>query len=191
MDLTEFRPPVWPQARSRTPRPRAPRRVGRATRTASNTTSDETVISRSRGENSSDLGLRRAEMAAPPDLPNSLALRLGTGILSPPPSRALRIPAASLFPAYVPARPTKQVMPNTKILGSSLVHAPADVRVAVRINDSGRVSAASVIAAGSKSASPFESVALAASKEWIFEPAKRHGTSVPSDYTIEFHFVRK
>jgi TonB family protein len=71
---------------------------------------------------------------------------------------------------------------------SSLVHTLTNIEVAVRIDDGGRVAEAHVVNNGSNDNKPLMNAALAAAKEWIFEPAKVHGKSVPSDHAIEFHF---
>ncbi|MGI9074611.1 MAG: TonB family protein [Bryobacteraceae bacterium] len=89
---------------------------------------------------------------------------------------------------YVPARPMKQVMPNTRVFAFSPVHTSTDVEVEVRIDDRGRVTEAHVVNNGSNDNKLLTHAALAAAKEWIFEPAKVNGKNVASDHAIEFHF---
>jgi TonB family protein len=71
---------------------------------------------------------------------------------------------------------------------SSPVYTPTDVEVEVRIDDGGRVAEAHVLKNGSNENKLLTNAALAAAKEWIFEPAKVNGKNVPSDHAIEFHF---
>jgi TonB family protein len=59
--------------------------------------------------------------------------------------------------------------------------------VQVRIDDAGRVAEAHVLN-GSNENQLLTNAALAAAKEWIFEPAKMNGKNVPSGHAIEFHF---
>jgi TonB family protein len=78
-------------------------------------------------------------------------------------------------------------MPSATNVGPLAVSAPTDVEVEVRIDDEGRVTEARVLNNRSNNGL-LASAALAAAKEWIFEPAKMQGKSVPGDHTIDFHF---
>jgi TonB family protein len=89
---------------------------------------------------------------------------------------------------YAPARPLKQVMPNTRTLASALLHTSTDIEVEVRIDDEGRVAEAHVLNDASNENKVLTNAALAAAREWIFEPAKVNGKNVPSDHAIAFHF---
>jgi hypothetical protein len=93
---------------------------------------------------------------------------------------------------YVPARPLTQVTPTASLLSLSLL-APMDIHVRVSINAGGLVTEAHLVNPGFGSQRwvhrhLLEKAASAAARDWIFEPRKRHGRSVPSEHTIEFHF---
>jgi TonB family protein len=109
----------------------------------------------------------------------------------------MQSPAGPLQPAsinnststrYVPAQPLKQVMPSAMNLTSSVLSGAADVDVEVRIDENGRVIEAQVVNNRSDNSGLLTSAALKAAKEWIFEPAKMHGKSVPSNHVIKFRF---
>jgi TonB family protein len=89
---------------------------------------------------------------------------------------------------YVPPRPLKQVMPSAMDLTSSAWYGASDIEVEVRIDDEGRVTAAQVVNTGYNSNERLTNAALAAAREWIFEPAQMHGKNVVSYHTIKFHF---
>jgi TonB family protein len=89
---------------------------------------------------------------------------------------------------YVPARPLKQVRPNTSTLDASRIHTSTAIEVEVRIDEAGRVTEAHVLNGGSDENNLFTSAALAAAREWIFQPATMNGKNVSSVHAIEFHF---
>src|SRR5207248_11011723 len=97
----------------------------------------------------------------------------------------------SLSTQYVPARPLKQVMPNANNLESSALSEATDVEVQVRIDEGGRVTAARVVNDTSNIDELLVTAAISAVKEWIFEPAKMDGRSVPGNHMIRFHFTPK
>lgn len=100
-----------------------------------------------------------------------------------------RVPDAKASSIYVPPRPLKQVLPNTKVFGSSLVHEAGQIDVEVRIDERGRVVDAVISRnATSSGGALLTQQAIAAAKQWRFEPAKLHGKSVPSDHVIRFYF---
>jgi TonB family protein len=107
---------------------------------------------------------------------------------SPEPAVTKNSAANSPSTTYVPARPLKQVMPRASDFGSSALPTAIDVDVEVRIDDQGRVIEAQVVNNRSKENGLLASAALAAAKEWIFEPAKVNGKNVPSEHAIAFHF---
>jgi TonB family protein len=107
---------------------------------------------------------------------------------SPVSSAQAAVMKNSISTTYVPARPLKQVMPSARNLELSAPSGATDVEVEVKIDEEGRVTEARVVNNRSNNSELLTSAALAAAKEWIFEPAKVHGKSVPGDHTIEFHF---
>jgi TonB family protein len=89
---------------------------------------------------------------------------------------------------YVAPRPLKQVMPNAINPTSLAFPGPTEVEVEVRIDDQGRVTEARLLDSRPYNYEIFTNAALAAAKEWIFEPAKMYGKNVPSSHSIKFHF---
>jgi len=88
---------------------------------------------------------------------------------------------------YVPARTLKQIPPNIKSFASSDVQEGTEVDVQVRIDEQDHVIEAHV-ENGIRDNGLVRTVALAAAKQWIFEPAKSKGRNIPSDHTIAFQF---
>ncbi|MGI8959251.1 MAG: hypothetical protein ACR2IV_05745 [Bryobacteraceae bacterium] len=89
---------------------------------------------------------------------------------------------------YVPARPTKKVMPRG-LSGNSVLYKPQQINVEVAIDKSGRVFEAHVASdASNDNNGSLATSALSAAKEWIFEPATLDGQSVFGHHTIEFRF---
>jgi hypothetical protein len=87
--------------------------------------------------------------------------------------------------AYRPAQPLRRIAPEVQ---ASLLNKSAVVEVEVRIDDRGRVIGARQVGADPKSGSQLPASAIAASRQWIFEPAKNRGQSVESDYKIVYRF---
>ena len=90
---------------------------------------------------------------------------------------------------FVAARVLSPVMPNTRDLPDGLITQPTRVEVETRINAIGLVSKAWLI--NFDQGTPIGAAALAAAKQWKFEPAKLHGQPVESDHTIVFEFRPK
>ncbi len=89
---------------------------------------------------------------------------------------------------YVAPRPLKQVIPSAINLTSADLSRAIDIEVEVRIDDAGRVTEARVVSNRYDYNGLLTSAALAAAKEWIFEPAKMNGKSVTSDHVLKFRF---
>jgi hypothetical protein len=108
---------------------------------------------------------------------------------SPQPRKLDATTLSPYVPPYIPPRPLKQVMPNTRVYGSSVIRAPMQIEVQIKINENGRVVDAFVPKTRtSASRSPLAFPAIAAAKQWVFEPARMHGRNVPSDFAIRFSF---
>jgi TonB family protein len=112
-----------------------------------------------------------------------------TAIKHLPSAKSVAAPTQPL--TYVPARPLKQVMPNAGTWGRLRLSGPTNVDVKVKIDEIGRVSDAQLVGTGPGNDGLLASAALAAAREWTFQPAKTHGRSVRSDHIIEFHFRPK
>jgi hypothetical protein len=89
--------------------------------------------------------------------------------------------------AYVPPRPLKWVQPDERLLGVANLASPLDIKVKVKINETGHVTAAHALIDGGKRDKKLMAAVAAVVREWIFEPAKSHGTNVPSEETIVIH----
>jgi hypothetical protein len=96
-------------------------------------------------------------------------------------------PVAAPAPAYVPPRPLKWVQPDQHLLGGSNPSAPVDITVKVKIDETGHVTAAHALIVGAKHDKKLMAAAAAAVRQWVFEPAKSHGTNVASEETIVVH----
>jgi len=107
--------------------------------------------------------------------------------VTPEPATRLVIPGSSKeapareAPAYVPPKPLKWVQPNLAM------SQPLDIKVKVRIDETGHVTAAHALIEGPKRDRKLLAAAAAAVREWTFEPAKAHGANVPCEETIVIH----
>jgi TonB family protein len=88
--------------------------------------------------------------------------------------------------AFIPPKVLLEVMPNIRNLSSNLVTEVTRVEVEVRIDTNGRVKAAHVETPNVKS--PLASAALAAARQWTFQPATLRGQRVETTHTIAFEF---
>lgn len=93
------------------------------------------------------------------------------------PAQPKDLPAA----AYVPPRPLKWVQPGIQLTQ------PLDIKVKVRIDETGHVIAAHALIEGPKRDRKLMAAAAAAVRQWTFEPAKAHGANVPCEETIVIH----
>lgn len=90
-------------------------------------------------------------------------------------------------PSYVPPRPLKWVQPDERVLGAPNLAAPVDIKVKVKIDETGHVTAAHALIDGGKRDKKLMAAVAAVVRQWVFEPAKSHGTNVPSEETIVIH----
>ncbi len=88
--------------------------------------------------------------------------------------------------AFIPPKVLLEVMPNMRSLSSNLVTEVTRVEVEVRIDTNGRVNAARVETPNIKS--QLASAALAAARQWTFQPATMRGQRVESTHNIAFEF---
>ncbi|MBV9760183.1 MAG: hypothetical protein JO340_06445 [Acidobacteriaceae bacterium] len=154
----------------------------------------------------------RKPAAAPPDRKDSAPVEIASALPVPtPPSTIATVPAddpvtkalqssapapspiaaqtsapavsraTGSAPAYVPPRPLKWMQPNIPMTE------PLDIRVKVRIDESGRVVSAHALVDGPKHDRKVLTAVAAAIRQWTFEPAKAHGSNVPCEETIVIH----
>ncbi len=93
----------------------------------------------------------------------------------------------AMLPAYVPPRPIKWVEPDQRLLGGSNPAVPIDIRVKVKIDETGHVTAAHALIDGGKRNKKLMAAAAAAVRQWVFDPAKSHGVNVATEETIVIH----
>ena len=131
------------------------------------------------------------------DLPSqrTAPLRISGELPSAPAAGGATTPIASGEHAsqpglnFIQPRPLRQVMPNTRLFGISTLQIAKDVAIKVAIDDRGRVVRAEALNAGRKGMGLLTSAALAAARQWTFQPAKIHGVRVASEHTIVFRFA--
>jgi TonB family protein len=87
---------------------------------------------------------------------------------------------------FLPPKVLLEVMPNIRNLSSNLVTEVTRVEVEVRIDTNGRVNAAHLATPNVKS--QLASAALAAARQWTFQPATLRGQRVETTHTIAFEF---
>ena len=88
---------------------------------------------------------------------------------------------------YQPPRPLKQVLPRVFALPPGAADAAGEVRVVVRVDESGQVIDARIVE-GRRVGSMLANAALTAARQWIFEPASLRGKHIASEHTIVFQF---
>jgi TonB family protein len=107
--------------------------------------------------------------------------------VTPPPSEPQQTaPPDGKTVAFLPPKVLLEVMPNLRSLSSNLVTEVTRVEVEVRIDTNGRVNAAHVATPNVKS--QLASAAVAAARQWTFQPATMRGQRVESTHTIAFEF---
>jgi TonB family protein len=102
------------------------------------------------------------------------------------PAPAARLDAKP--PAFGPPKPLLQVMPNTRLLAPGLITQVTRVEVAVRIDNTGRVTSAHVLNESGNTKGTLSQAAVNAARQWTFQPATLQGEKVESEHTIVFEF---
>lgn len=96
-----------------------------------------------------------------------------------------RIPSTQFVPgsAYAPPRAIEEMMPQTAPLGQF-----AQISVQVSIDPAGHVTAARATGNGANRDYALADSAVAAARQWRFQPATLNGRPVSAEYTILFAF---
>lgn len=94
----------------------------------------------------------------------------------------------SKAPVFVPPKPLSQVMPNTRSLAPGVISQATRVEVAVRIDNAGNVLSAHVLNENGNGKGALSGAAIAAARQWTFQPATLQGEKVESEHTIVFEF---
>lgn len=169
--VAENVPPPTPLPSRETPAPQLPSNPNNS---AANTSTPNTVPS-----------VQQPETEAPVNVP---AL---SGQASQP---AAQLPSSETnsgrqaLASYIAPRPLRQVMPNVKALPAGLGDTSGDVKVLVKVNESGRVIDAKIVEGSKTVNSLVRNAAILAAKQWTFEPASLRGRKIASDHTILFQF---
>lgn len=118
--------------------------------------------------------------------------------VSTPPSatmtRSSAGPAPDIMPdgktlsLFKPARPLRQVMPNAAVLRTLAIYKPTQVTIRVTIDPTGHVTKTELMPGEAKLSSGLPAAALAAAREWRFEPATLRGIPIESQHSIVFAF---
>ncbi len=90
--------------------------------------------------------------------------------------------------AYVPPRPLRQVMPEIKMAGAGLAAQAGKVEIQVTIDAAGHVKDARPGSHAGKISGLVLNAAIAAARQWIFQPATLHGKAVVAEHQIVFDF---
>jgi TonB family protein len=91
-------------------------------------------------------------------------------------------------PVFVPPKPLSQVMPNTRTLAPGTISQVTRVEITVRIDSTGHVLSAHVLNENGNARGGLSAAALAAARQWTFQPATLQGEKVESEHTIVFEF---
>ena len=97
-------------------------------------------------------------------------------------------PVEKAAASYVPPHPIRQVMPDTSLIGPALASQTGKIEVQVTIDESGRVKKAEFLRIGKKASGLAAAAAIAAARQWMFQPATLHGKAIRAEHLIVFDF---
>jgi hypothetical protein len=130
--------------------------------------------------------------APPPvETPPALAGEATSGAANGPgPDATTPAPIAAVPVQTTPARPVRRVQPLLAPNIRALLRGDAEVSVRLQVDARGEVVAAEPV--GSPEGMPRVLIppALAAARQWRFEPARTPGGPVPSEFIVRFQFSR-
>jgi len=108
----------------------------------------------------------------------------------PPVAKPVSAPSsvARAAVSYVPPHPVKQVMPDTTLIGPALASQTGQIEVQVTVDESGRVKKAQSLRNGKKARGLAAAAAIAAARQWVFQPATLHGKAIQAEHLIVFDF---
>ena len=89
----------------------------------------------------------------------------------------------------MPPRPLKLVMLNGALFEPSLLDGIKQIEIEVAVNEYGRVTAAQPSTADQGVSPILTGAAVAAAKQWVFDPAKIGGHNVAAKHAIVFRFA--
>jgi predicted short-subunit dehydrogenase-like oxidoreductase (DUF2520 family) len=91
---------------------------------------------------------------------------------------------------YTPPKPIRQVLPDISDLEPKTVAAVPEVDVIVMVDQTGHVTHVQVDRRGRRAPKAIVIAAENAARQWVFDPARLDGRSVPSEHSIVFQFGR-
>jgi len=97
-----------------------------------------------------------------------------------------RLPQRGTAPDYIAPQPLKVVMLDVARLAPESLSARGKIEVEVEVDGQGRVTGARIPADAPRVSTEVAKAAIAAAKQWRFEPAKLHGQSVASRHRVIF-----
>ena len=95
------------------------------------------------------------------------------------------LPPGGTAPDYVAPQPLKVVMPDVAQLAPESLP-KGKIEVELDVDEQGRVTAARIPAGAPRVSAEVARAAIAAAKQWRFEPAQLHGKSIASKHRIVF-----
>jgi hypothetical protein len=132
-----------------------------------------------------------AQLAPPPEMPKASPPAGTAGAANgPKPEPAAPAPIAAVPVQTVPARPVRRVQPLLAPNIRALLRGDAEVSIRLQVDAKGEVVGAEPV--GSPEGMPRVLIppALAAARQWRFEPARTPGGPVPSEFIVRFQFSR-
>lgn len=118
----------------------------------------------------------------------SRGLGAGQTNATAPVFRTEAVPGRQTARDYIGPQPLKVVMPDISKLAPNSLPAAGQVEVEVDVDQQGRVRAARIPAGAPRVSTAAARAAIAAAKQWRFEPAKSHGQAIASKHHVMFDF---
>jgi hypothetical protein len=109
---------------------------------------------------------------------------------NPPAPVPTKVNAPSPIERYTPPKPIRQVLPDISDLPPSVIAATREIDIIVTVDKSGHVTHTQVEKRGRKMAKVIIAAAETAARQWVFDPARLDGRTVPSEHSIVFQFGR-
>ncbi|MBV8897913.1 MAG: energy transducer TonB [Acidobacteriaceae bacterium] len=120
--------------------------------------------------------------------PSTNANQLASGNTPAPAPPKAALTAQNALGRYTPPKPIRQVLPDISELAPGVIDTTPEVDVIVMVDASGHVTRAQVEKRGRKAARALVAAAENAARQWVFDPARLDGRTVPSEHSIVFQF---
>lgn len=119
--------------------------------------------------------------------PSTPASQLAASTAAPAPAKTA-LTAQNALGRYTPPKPIRQVLPDISDLAPGVIDATPEVDVIVMVDATGHVTHAQVEKRGHKAPRAVVAAAENAARQWVFDPARLDGRTVPSEHSIVFQF---